>query len=487
MIWQFLILIIYTVSLSVIFIFSIGQAYLIYSYLKSKKKEDVIPVLPRDIPKVTVQLPLYNELYVVERLIESVCKLNYPQNRIEIQVLDDSTDNSLELTKKIIAQKQALGFDIVHITREKNIGFKAGALQNGLNQSKGQYIAIFDADFLPEPDFLQKLIPYFNQAQIGMVQSRWGHINQNYSLLTKVQAFGLDGHFTIEQTGRNHANLFMNFNGTAGIWRKTCIEEAGGWQHDTLTEDLDLSYRAQLKGWQFQYVENVVSPAELPVESNALRSQQHRWTKGAIETSKKMVKEIWKADVGLPKKVFGTLHLMNSYVFIFVLLTSILSVPILYIKSQGLIPAIYFQLLSVFLLAFIIVSIFYLVASQSKKENLGLFAKLFPLFLSVSMALSFHNSIAVLEGLFGFKSDFIRTPKFNITQLKENFKTNIYVKRSLSKSFYVEVLLSIYFFMGLYLAFVLKDFALFPFHLMLFIGFSTLNFYSLKHSIKPEG
>jgi cellulose synthase/poly-beta-1,6-N-acetylglucosamine synthase-like glycosyltransferase len=487
MIWQFLILIIYTVSLSVIFIFSIGQAYLIYSYLKSKKKEDVIPVLPRDIPKVTVQLPLYNELYVVERLIESVCKLNYPQNRIEIQVLDDSTDHSLELTKKIIAQKQALGFDIVHITREKNIGFKAGALQNGLNLSKGQYIAIFDADFLPEADFLQKLIPYFNQAQIGMVQSRWGHINQNYSLLTKVQAFGLDGHFTIEQTGRNHANLFLNFNGTAGIWRKTCIEEAGGWQHDTLTEDLDLSYRAQLKGWQFQYVENVVSPAELPVESNALRSQQHRWTKGAIETSKKMVKEIWKANIGIPKKIFGTLHLMNSYVFIFVLLTSILSVPILYIKSQDIIPAIYFQLLSVFLLGFVIVSIFYLVASRSKKENLGLFAKLFPLFLSVSMALSFHNSIAVLEGLFGFKSDFIRTPKFNITKLKENFKANIYVKPSLSKAFYVEVLLSIYFFIGLYLAFVLQDFALFPFHLMLFIGFSTLNFYSLKHSIKPEG
>jgi hypothetical protein len=487
MIWQYLILAIYTLSLSVIFIFSIGQAYLIYSYLKSKRKEDVIPVLPLITPKVTVQLPLYNELYVVERLIESVCNLNYPKNCLEIQVLDDSTDDSLTLTKKIIAQKQALGFDIVHITREKNIGFKAGALQHGLNQAKGQYIAIFDADFLPETDFLQKLIPYFNQPEIGMVQSRWGHINQNYSLLTKVQGFGLDGHFTIEQTGRNHANLFMNFNGTAGIWRKTCIEEAGGWQHDTLTEDLDLSYRAQLKGWQFQYVENVVTPAELPVESNALRSQQHRWTKGAIETSKKIIREIWKSDVGIRKKIFGTLHLMNSYVFVFVLLTSILSVPVLYLKSQGLIPAIYFQSLSVFLLGFLIMSIFYLVASQSKKEHFGLFAKLFPMFLSVSMALSFHNSIAVLEGLFGFKSDFIRTPKFNITQIKENFNGNIYIKRSLSKSFYVEVLLSIYFFLGLYLAFVLKDFALFPFHLMLFIGFSTLNFYSVKHAIKPEG
>ncbi|MBU2047337.1 MAG: glycosyltransferase family 2 protein, partial [Bacteroidetes bacterium] len=330
MIWQILLLIIYTLSLSVILILSLGQAYLIFSYLKSKRKEDVVPVLPLDIPKVTIQLPLYNELYVVERLINSVCELNYPKSKLEIQVLDDSNDDSLILTREIIHQKQAEGFDIVHITRDKNIGFKAGALQFGLEKAKGEFVAIFDADFLPEKDFLQKLIPYFNSPEIGMVQSRWGHINQDYSLLTKVQGFGLDGHFTIEQTGRNEAGLFMNFNGTAGIWRKECIVAAGGWQHDTLTEDLDLSYRAQLKGWKFKYVENVITPAELPVESNALRSQQHRWTKGAIETSKKMVKEIWRADVGLKKKIFATLHLMNSYVFIFVLLTSILSVPVLF-------------------------------------------------------------------------------------------------------------------------------------------------------------
>lgn len=482
MIWQILILIIYTLSLSIILIFSLGQAYLIFSYLKSKRKEDVVPILPLDIPKVTIQLPLYNELYVVERLIESVCELNYPKSKLEIQVLDDSNDDSLILTRKIIQQKQAEGFDIVHITRDKNTGFKAGALQFGLEKAKGEFIAIFDADFLPEKDFLQKLIPYFNSSEIGMVQSRWGHINQDYSLLTKVQGFGLDGHFTIEQTGRNEADLFINFNGTAGIWRKECIAEAGGWQHDTLTEDLDLSYRAQLKGWKFKYVENVITPAELPVESNALRSQQHRWTKGAIETSKKMVNEIWKADVGLKKKIFATLHLMNSYVFIFVLLTSILSIPVLFIKNQSEIPLIYFQLLSIFLLGFLIVSIFYLIASISKKESLASFAKLFPMFLSVSMALSFHNSIAVLEGLFGFKSAFIRTPKFNITKLKDNFNSNIYVKRSLSKSFYVELFLCFYFFSGLIAAFYFHDFGLFPFHLMLFIGFSTLTFYALKHS-----
>ncbi len=317
-----------------------------------------------------------------------------------------------------------------------------------------------------------------------MVQSRWGHINNDYSLLTKIQGFGLDGHFTVEQTGRNKAKLFMNFNGTAGIWRKQCIKEAGGWQHDTLTEDLDLSYRAQLKGWEFTYVENVVSPAELPVESNALRSQQHRWTKGAIETSKKMVKEVWKADIGLKKKIFGTLHLMNSYIFIFVFITSILSVPVLAIKNFNDINPLYFNLLTFFLLGFIIVTVFYIVASISNKENIKTFAKLYPMFLSVSMALSFHNSIAVLEGLFGFKSDFIRTPKFNITDLKQNFEENIYVKRILPKAFYAEFALFIYFAFGLLSAFYFKDFALFPFHLMLFSGFGILTFYSFKHSLR---
>ncbi|MEO5909544.1 MAG: cellulose synthase family protein [Pelobium sp.] len=481
MIWQILILVLYTISLSIIFIFSVGQAYLIFSYLKSKRRKDIIPLLRDEIPMVTVQLPLYNELYVVERLIKSVCELDYPKNKLEIQVLDDSNDNSIELTKSVIAQKQLEGFDIKYICRENNTGFKAGALQFGLEQAKGEFLAIFDADFLPQKDFLKKLIPYFNNPRTGMVQSRWGHLNKDYSLLTKVQGFGLDGHFTIEQTGRNKAGLFMNFNGTAGIWRKTCIQDVEGWQHDTLTEDLDLSYRAQIKGWEFEYVEHVVTLAELPVALNALRSQQHRWTKGAVETSQKIIRKIWSSEVGLKKKIFGSLHLMNSYVFLFVFLTSVLSIPVLLIKSTHNINPIYFQLMSVFLIGFLIVTLFYLVSTISKKESLRAFAKFFPMFLSVSMALSFHNSIAVLEGLFGFKSDFIRTPKFNITNLKEGFKSNIYVKTSLSKAFYVELFLSFYFFSGLIFAFYVKDFSLFPFHLMLLVGFSTLTFYSIKH------
>ncbi len=480
MIWQIVILVLYVISLTVILLFSVGQGFLIYFYLKSKKTAPERLTVKGDSPFITIQLPLFNELYVTERLLNSVCNLDYPKDKLEIQVLDDSNDESLALTKKLVSEKSALGFNIQHITRIKNTGFKAGALQNGLNQAKGEFIAIFDADFLPQSDFLTTLIPYFNNPKIGMVQSRWGHINEDYSLLTQVQGFGLDGHFTVEQTGRNSAQLFINFNGTAGMWRKKCIEDAGGWQHDTLTEDLDLSYRAQLKGWDFKYVEEITTPAELPVELNAFKSQQHRWTKGAIETSKKMMSQVWKADVGLKRKIFASLHLLNSYAFLFIFLTSILSIPVLLIKNHTQIPAIYFQVLTVYVTGFLIITVFYLVASLSKHKNYGSFIKLFPMFLSVSMALSFHNTIAVLEGIFNFKSDFIRTPKFNVTTLKDSFESNIYVEHKLPASFYAELFLCFYFLMGVIGAFYYQDFGLLPFHLMLFTGFCVLNFYSLK-------
>lgn len=481
MIWQIAILALYTISLTVIFIFSIGQAFLIYYYLKSKKTPSEILFAPKDLPFVTVQLPLYNELYVTERLLNAVCKLNYPIAKLEIQVLDDSTDESLALTARLFSEKKKLGFDISHITRNKNIGFKAGALQNGLNQAKGEFIAIFDADFLPNSDFLIQLIPHFNNTKIGLVQSRWGHINYNYSLLTKIQGFGLDGHFTIEQTGRNSSHLFMNFNGTAGVWRKTCINDAGGWQHDTLTEDLDLSYRAQLKGWEFKYVEEIETLAELPVEINAFKSQQHRWTKGAIETSKKILIKVWKANISSKLKIFASLHLLNSYAFLFIFLISVLSIPVLIIKNTtSYIPEIYFQFLSIYVIGFIIITVFYLVANRSKHKNYSSFIKLFPLFLSVSMALSFHNTIAVLEGLFNFKSDFIRTPKFNVTKNKDSFKSNIYIQHKLATSFYAELFFCFYFLLGIVGAFYYKDFGLLPFHLLLFTGFCILIFYAIK-------
>ncbi len=480
MYWQYLVLILYILSLSLIFIFSLGQAYLIFIYLKSKKfKQEKVDEMV-DYPVITIQLPLYNEWYVIERLMNAVCELNYPIDKLEIQVLDDSTDESVNLIKSIIDKKQAEGFLIQYLKREKNIGYKAGALQYGLEKSKGEYLAIFDSDFVPDKEFLNNLMPYF-KSNIGMVQSSWSYLNRNYSLLTKVQAFALDGHFSVEQSGRNQAGLYINFNGTAGIWRKKCIEDAGGWQFDTLTEDLDLSYRAQLKGWDFKYVENVHTPSELPLELNAFQSQQHRWTKGAIETSKKMCTSIWKSNTSLKKKLFGTLHLCNAYVFLLVFFAGLLSVPVVIIKNQHQINLSFIYSLSFFFLGFVIVTLFYCVAYFASKKNLKEFMLLFPLFISVSMAMSFHNSMAVLEGLLGYKTAFIRTPKFNINSFGQSFNTNKYINKKLSLSFYFEVLLSFYYLMGIGISFYYHDFGLLPFHFMLCTGFLILNYFSIKH------
>ena len=264
--------------------YALAQLNLLTNYLKAKKKVDDSIKFdfnnPEEIPYVTIQLPVYNELYVMERLLENIAKIKYPLDKLEIQVLDDSTDESVETTSKHIKKIKELGIDIKHIQRTNREGFKAGALKEGLKIAKGEFIAIFDADFLPQTDWLFQTVPYFKDSEIGVVQTRWGHINRNYSTLTKIQAFALDAHFTLEQVGRNSKGHFINFNGTAGLWRKECIYDAGNWEGDTLTEDLDLSYRAQLKNWKFKYLEGVVTPAELPVVISAARSQQFRWNKG---------------------------------------------------------------------------------------------------------------------------------------------------------------------------------------------------------------
>lgn len=481
MLWQYLVLFLYTFTLSLILIFSIGQAYLIYFYLRNKIQSPTIQNLkPTQQPLVTVQLPLYNEVYVVAQLINAVCALNYPIQKLEIQVLDDSDDECYTLAQQLVKAKQAEGFNIQHICRKINTGFKAGALQHGLQLAKGEFIAIFDADFIPEKEFLNQLLPCFT-PNVGMVQSRWEHVNANYSLLTQVQAFALDGHFTIEQSGRNSAGLFINFNGTAGIWRKACIIDAGGWQHDTLTEDLDLSYRAQLKGWKFHYFENVYTPAQLPAQLNAFKSQQHRWTKGAIETSKKMLNPIWKnKHLSFKIKLFATLHLSNAYNFLLAFISIFLSVPVLYIKNQHLIKPFYFQIISVFLVGFLVLLVFYSVSFFSKRKGVLNFIALFPAFVSVAMAMSFHNSLAVVEGIFGFKSPFIRTPKFNTQSIIHNK----YVNQHIHFTFYIELILVFYFLAAIYLSFYYHDFGLLPFHIMLCFGFFTLVFYGLKQRFR---
>src|SRR6266700_7135944 len=291
--------------------YGLHRYWILYLYFRYYKwaKPVASPPLPETIPMVTVQLPIYNERYVVERLVEAVCRMDYPRDRLEIQVLDDSTDDTSAILRARIAALCREGFLIEHLRRTNRTGYKAGALATGLARARGEFLAIFDADFVPPVDFLKKTLPHFHDPAIGMVQTRWGHLNENYSLLTWIQSIFLDGHFLIEHTARNRSGAFFNFNGTAGIWRREAITSSGGWQHDTLTEDLDLSYRAQMNGWRFMYLPEVVCPAELPVDINAFKTQQNRWTMGAIQTAKKMLPTIWRAPLSLKVKIEATFHL----------------------------------------------------------------------------------------------------------------------------------------------------------------------------------
>lgn len=466
----------YGVALSIICIFSLGQFNLAWHYMRAKKeKVDTIEPM-QEYPKVVVQLPVYNERYVVDRLLECVAKLSYPKDKLEIQVLDDSDDDTANIVAKKVDELQRRNVPIVHIQRPDRVGYKAGALQYGMQKTDAEFIAIFDADFLPEEKFLLKTIGHFKNENIGMVQTRWGHLNQNYSLLTQMQAFGLNAHFTVEQKGRQTAGSFINFNGTAGVWRKSCIQDAGGWQHDTLTEDLDLSYRAQLKGWKFHFLENVISPAELPVLIPAIRSQQYRWTKGATETAKKMLISVLKAPLDFSHKVRAVLHLLNSTVFLFLLIAAILSIPMLYIKKFNPQLAIIFDLGSIFLIGFFAMGLFYWVSTKAvhPEYTFKFFVGQFPLFLMFSMGLALHNSIAVLEGFFGVKTPFIRTPKYNIQSKDDSWKNNVYLEKILTPVTAMEGILAFYFIFGIVSGFRLEDYGLIFFHIMLSFGFGFI-------------
>ena len=485
-------MIIYTLSLAFIFIYSIAQLHLVIKYLKYHKRAgnegSSVPIAAdKDLPFVTVQLPIFNELYVVERLIDTVARFDYPGDKFEIQVLDDSTDETVEISRSKVAEWRQKGINIELVTRKQRTGFKAGALQEGLKTAKGEFIAIFDADFVPAKDFLKHTIPYFlADPKIGVVQTRWEHLNKTYSFLTRVQAFALDAHFTIEQKGRNAGGYFINFNGTAGVWRRACIDDAGGWQADTLTEDLDLSYRAQVRGWKFTYLEDFGSPAELPMVMNAIKSQQFRWTKGGAETAKKNIGLIWSSKIRLGQKLHGTAHLLSSTVFLCVLMCSLLSIPLLLVKNSMPSYATYFILMSFFIISLIFLGIFYYCSIfrrfKSRFRAFGHFIAMFPIFLAMMMGISLHNALAVLEGLLGFKSPFIRTPKFNLSSKNKTWKSNKYLKKSISLLTVVEAFLSVYFLSGIAIAFYFTDYGLLPFHLMLTLGFGAVFYYSMKHS-----
>ncbi len=486
---SYIVLFVYSIAILLIFFYSLAQFNLLLNYLKSKKNAQIIEKFnfsnPEEIPLVTIQLPIYNEKYVIERLLENIVLLEYPKEKLEIQVLDDSTDESVLLTKNLVAKYVNQGIDIKQITRQIRTGFKAGALKEGLETAKGEFIAIFDADFMPKPDWLLQTIPNFKSSEVGVVQTRWAHLNRNYSILTKIQAFALDAHFTLEQTGRNSKQHCINFNGTAGVWRKSCIIDAGNWESDTLTEDLDLSYRAQLKNWKFIYLEDVETPAELPAIISAARSQQFRWNKGGAENFVKMAsKVIASTTISNKTKFHGLLHLLNSSMFLCIFTMAVFSVPMLFVKNYFSHIGWYFDVMIFFIVTSIIFFICYWYTYKKVQgggfKNFIKYIGMFFTFYAIAMGFSFQNSIAVLEGFLGKKSEFIRTPKFNIETLKDKWKENIYISKTISKNTIIEGLLVLYFIFGLYSGFKLNDYALFPFHLMLFFGFSYVFVQSVK-------
>ncbi|MCE3295833.1 MAG: hypothetical protein K0R65_1547 [Crocinitomicaceae bacterium] len=486
-----IILIAYGFCLILVFFYSVLQLSLAIVYAKNRKKKvEVRPLNPDFVPFVTVQLPMFNEMYVAERIIDKVAEFDYPRDRFEIQVLDDSTDETVELIAKKVAEVAARGVDIVHIHRVDRTGYKAGALDAAMDRVKGEFIAIFDSDFVPEKDFLQKTIPYFAESNVGVVQTRWGHINKDYSILTELQAFGLNGHFAIEQGGRNAAGHYINFNGTGGVWRKKCIEDAGGWEHDTLTEDLDLSYRAQIKGWKFVYREDVIAPAELPITMSALKNQQHRWMKGGAECFRKMAWRIVSAK-GVKKmdKIHGLSHLFNSSVFFFILLLSLLSLPILHIKDSFSDLNFFIQFGSIFILSTIFLMYYYWMSYRDKTANgftsFFRFAGRFFQFLIVSMGLSLNNTVAVLEGYMGIKSSFVRTPKFNVSS-KSEFKGNKYDKKKISLLTIGEGALMLLFGFTAVNRAIYGDLGMMPFHLMLSCGYGLVFFYSIAELRTPK-
>jgi len=480
--WGWVVIGVYGVGMIFIFCYSLVQLSLLLNYRKRKVSGN--KQWNGEWPSVLIQLPVFNERYVVERLIDATCRLDYPKEKLSIQLLDDSTDESFDIATEIVEKYASEGFDIQQVQREKRVGFKAGALQYGLGQTNAEFVSIFDADFVPDPGFLKRAIPEFVDEKIGMVQSRWGHLNREYSLLTKVQAFALDAHFTVEQMGRNLGSHFINFNGTAGIWRRTCIVDAGGWSADTLTEDLDLSYRAQLKGWKFKFLEEVVSPAELPAEMNALKSQQYRWNKGAAECAKKHINNVFQAKgLAFSTKVHAFFHLLNSSIFIWIVICALLSLPLIVLKNEVVGYELLFASGGVLLFSFFVLAFFYYTAFRSIKTSPNrTFFWLYPAFLSLSMGMSLHNARAVLQGYIGKRTPFVRTPKWNLIGTSGSFKQKKYSDKKIPPLLWLEGLLGIYFLFALVVGLRLGEWGFIPLHAMLVFGFFAVFHYSVKHA-----
>ena len=401
----------YLSILGVLAIYGFHRAQLVYLFKKTRALEPKATKEFETLPFVTIQLPMFNERYVAARLVEAVARVDYPKERYEIQILDDSTDDTTEIVQAKAAEIGAQGINISVIHRTNRTGYKAGALENGLKTAKGEFVAVFDADFNPGSDILLNTIHHFTDEGVGMVQMRWGHINRRYSMLTRIQSLMLDGHFVIEHDARYRSGRFFNFNGTAGIWRRSTISDAGGWEHDTLTEDMDLSYRAQLKGWRFVYLTNVETPAEIPVEMASFKSQQHRWAKGSIQVAKKMLPTILKSDVPFKIKLEAFFHLTNNLAYVLMIMLALLLLPNLLVRTNHGWQEVLLIDLPLFMGTTFSIGTFYVVAHRSLYGGLWRAIAKVPMLMSLGIGLSINNAKAVIEGLIGHETEFVRTAK----------------------------------------------------------------------------
>ncbi len=478
--FNYSLIILYFVLLAFLSIYGSHRYYLAFLFLKTLKNGRKPESKFKKLPKVTIQLPLFNEMYVVERLIDNVIKTDYPKDLLEIQVLDDSTDETVRIAGSKVDHYRDLGFNIEYIHRTDRSGYKAGALEEGMKKASGEFIAVFDADFIPTPSFLKETIHYFTDPEIGMIQTRWGHVNREYSLLTKLQAIFLDGHFVIEHTARNRTGRFFNFNGTAGIWRKKAIIDAGGWQHDTLTEDLDLSYRAQMKGWKFVYLPMYEVPAELPVDIIAFKSQQHRWAKGSIQTAKKLLRKIFNSDYPLKVKIEAVFHLAGNINYLVMIPFSLLILPLIIVRTELDWSKWLILDIPLFLLATTSISAFYLLSQKYIFASWKNTIKYLPFLMGLGIGLSVNNSVAVLEALFNHESEFVRTPKFGVGNEDEDWTKKKYRAKRKMLIPTIELILGIYFSVAVYIAFINHMWLVLPFLALFQYGFLFIAILSIK-------
>jgi cellulose synthase/poly-beta-1,6-N-acetylglucosamine synthase-like glycosyltransferase len=481
--FDFSIMLPYFFVMTILACYGLHRYALVFNYFKYRKNAAGAPPELKEWPRVTVQLPIYNERYVIERLVESIAAFDYPRELLDIQVLDDSTDETTTVASDCVERYRQLGVPISYIHRDNREGFKAGALQEGMKSSQGEFIAIFDADFIPPADFLRRTIPYFVDPKLAMAQTRWSYVNRNFSALTECEAILLDGHFAIEHSSRFRSGVFFNFNGTAGVWRRAAIEEAGGWQHDTLTEDTDLSYRAQMCGWHFVYLPDIECPSELPVEMNAFKSQQARWAKGLMQTAKKILPRILRSDQPIAVKAEAVFHLTANISYPLMVFMSLILLPAMIVRFyQG-----WFQVLLIdlplFLASTCSISSFYLAAQRAFYPKTWTRTFLYlPFVMALGIGLSVRNAVAVIEAIFGVKSEFVRTPKYRVEATAKGRESWV-KKRTYRKSSglypYVEILLGLYFAAATIYAAQNQNYATIPFLILFVWGYLYTGVMSL--------